>query len=120
MASPKKPNGSPIPTGTLTGLANASKPVTPMLPSFVSSRSRYARTDRPRSARGRLQSWEHLPTDQIIQRRAETTAKADARRRAIGQILTGAFIAVAFAMASVAMHREAQLEQLQPQVERVR
>lgn len=91
-----------------------------MLPSFVSSRSLNARTDRPRSARGRLQSWDHLPTDQVLQRRAATAAKANARRRAVGQLLTGAFIAIAFAMASVAMHREAQLEHLQPQVERSR
>lgn len=93
-----------------------------MLPSFVSSRSRYARTVSRDTHLGLHDSWRKgtVHQGQIWQRRAEATAKADARRRALGQILTGAFIAIAFAMASVALHQEGQLEQLQPQVEYTR
>lgn len=119
MASPKKPNGSPIQAGTLNGHANASRPVIPTLPSFVSSRSQHASDAGLGGAAGRLKSWEHLPTDKLIQRGAETTAKANARSRALAQFAVGALLAVGFAMLSVAFHREAQLERLQPQVEQL-
>jgi hypothetical protein len=90
-----------------------------MLPSLHSSNSRYARTLSRDAHLGRHDSWQQGRCHQgkSWQRRAEAAAKADARRRALGHLVTGALIAVAFAMASVAMQRESRQEQLQPIVQ---
>jgi hypothetical protein len=91
-----------------------------MLPSFASKR--YARTLTRDSHLGRHDSWQQGRCHQgsSWQRRAAATAKADARRRALGQLVLGAFIAIAFAMGSVALHREASLQRLEQQSGEVR
>lgn len=122
MASPKKSNGSLIPTGTLTAPANASRRVTPTLPSFVSSRSQHAHTDQLASARGRLKSWEHLPTDKLIRKGAQASAKADASRgvRAFGNLMMVVMMGFALVMAAAALHQESALQQQEQHVLEVR
>lgn len=109
-------------TGTLTAPANASKPVTPMLPSFVSSKSRHATIDRATGARGRLKSWQHLPTDKLLQRGAQASAEADASRgvRAFGNLMMVVMTVFAVVMAAAALHQESMLKQQEQQVQEVR
>lgn len=57
-------------------------------------------------------------SSRYLQRRAAAFAKADARRRALRNLVVTAFVVLAVAMAATALHRESELNQLQPQVER--
>jgi hypothetical protein len=90
-------------------------PVIPTLPSFVSKK--YARTATRDSHLDCPNNWRsgRCHQDNIWQRRAAITAKTNASRRALSQLAVGAFIAIAFAMSSVALHREASLQRMEQQ-----
>lgn len=118
MSSLKKSNGLPPVIGTLNAPGNASKPVTLMLPSLGFTNTRHARTVNRDAHLGRHDSWSkgRIYQGRSWQRRTQAAAKADARRRALGQLVMGAFIAVTCVMAAVALHREADLQQLEQRV----
>lgn len=106
-------NGSANQTGLLSVLSSASKSGTqrrPSLPAFVST-SRAQPTDRPRGAGGRLKSWDHLSTDQVIRHGAKAAAQANAGRRVdlLGNLMMLVFIGLAIGMAAVTIHQEEQL-----------
>lgn len=93
-----------------------------MLPSFVSSRSRNARTDRPCAACGRLQSWQHLPTDKVLQRGAKAAAEANASRgvMAFGNLMMLILTVFAVLMAATALQQESVLQKQEQQVQQMR
>lgn len=95
-------------------------PRQPSLPVFVSTR--HAATDRPAGARGRLQNWEHLSTDEVIRRGAKASAEADASRgvTAVGNLMMVVMVIFSLAMAGAALHQEAQLEREAQQLHRSR
>lgn len=106
-------NGSQIQPGLSSAPSTASGTVTrkqPSLPAFASTN--HARTTaRPAGARGRLQSWEHLSTDQILQRSAKAAAEADARSGigAFGNLIFVALMVIVTGMAITAIHQEQRL-----------
>lgn len=108
-----KSNGWQIQAGQSNGPSRVSRSGTqpqPCLPAFVSTSHAHT-TDRPAGAGGRLQSWDHLSTDSIIQRGAKATAKADARRRIdrLANLTVTAFVVLAIGMAAYAIAQEERL-----------
>jgi hypothetical protein len=91
-----------------------------MLPSFVSSRSQHA-SDQATGARGRLQSWNHLPTDQVLQRgRAAATPDASGGIRALGNVMMVVMVVFSIVMAGAALHHEGRLQQQELRMQELR
>ena len=103
-------NGSQIATGPSNARAIASTGAFPTLPSFNSSRSTSA-VDRPRlSVDARRTAQEHSELGQRLRLdRVRLAAKAEARRRALSNLLITAFALSTCVMAAYTMHREQQL-----------
>ena len=106
-------NGSQIQPGRLNAPSTASRNGTrpqPCLPVFTST-SHARPTNRPRGVNGRLQDWEHLSTDAIIQRGAKASAQADASCGigAFGNLLLVTFVGLAVCMAAIAIHQEQRM-----------
>lgn len=88
-----------------------------MLPSFISRKSTHAlaRRDAHLAAGG---SWCQGPLSQDIRyKRAQAAAKANARRGTLGRLAITAFILLAMGMAATALHREAELQELERKAE---
>lgn len=95
-----------------TAPGNASKLVTPTLPSFISAKCSYAPAARDHclAAGG---CWQPARTRPARKQRTKAAAKADARRGLLGRVVITAFIALTMLMAASALHREARLNGLE-------
>lgn len=89
-----------------------------MLPSFGFNRSTHARTISRDGHLGRHDRWDkgRFYQKEVVRRRALFASQADARRRALGNLVVTCFVVIAVGMAAVALHREAELNHLQQQV----
>jgi hypothetical protein len=101
-------NGFAPPTTPSNELSNASLSATqapPSLPHFVSTR--HAVSDRPTSARGRLEGWDPVPLKHWTT--VDPPSDAGSRVGIIGNLTMVAFLLLAIGMAGAAIHQEERL-----------
>jgi hypothetical protein len=106
--------------GTLNVPANASRVVTPTLPSFSSAKSSHANDRRPALASDAGETTRRhreLDVRYQLQRHAQTVAQATARGRALGNLTVTLFVALAVCMAGYTLNAERhQQQQLQERI----